>query len=111
VDKPWGYELIWAHTDRYVGKILHIRAGESLSLQFHRRKDETIMLLAGRMRFEHDEHGERLARLEHLAHHFELPEEACATWRALYTGVQKLIDDVHEHVHLENNVLFPRYAG
>jgi len=65
----------------------------------------------GRMRFEHDEHGERLANLEHLAHHFELPEEACATWRALYTGVQKLIDDVHEHVHLENNLLFPRYAG
>ena len=65
----------------------------------------------GRMRFEHDEHGERLANLEHVAHHFELPEEACPTWRALYAGVQKLIDDVHEHVHLENNVLFPRYAG
>jgi regulator of cell morphogenesis and NO signaling len=65
----------------------------------------------GRMRSEHDEHGERLANLEHVAHHFELPEEACPTWRALYAGVQKLIDDVHEHVHLENNVLFPRYAG
>jgi regulator of cell morphogenesis and NO signaling len=65
----------------------------------------------GRMRFEHDEHGERLANLEHVCRHFELPEEACPTWRALYAGVQKLIDDVHEHVHLENNVLFPRYAG
>ncbi len=49
VEKPWGYELIWAHTDRYVGKILHIRAGEALSLQYHLRKDETIMLLSGRM--------------------------------------------------------------
>jgi regulator of cell morphogenesis and NO signaling len=65
----------------------------------------------GRMRHEHDEHGERLLNLERLAHHFELPDEACPTWRALYAGVQKLIDDVHEHVHLENNVLFPRYAG
>ena len=49
VAKPWGHELIWASTDRYVGKILHIRAGEALSLQYHREKDETIMVLAGRM--------------------------------------------------------------
>jgi mannose-6-phosphate isomerase len=52
VDKPWGYELIWAKTDRYVGKILHVRAGEALSLQYHRVKDETIMVLTGRLRFE-----------------------------------------------------------
>ncbi len=51
VEKPWGYELIWAHTDRYVGKILHINAGESLSLQYHERKDETIHVLSGRMVF------------------------------------------------------------
>lgn len=49
VQKPWGHELIWANTDRYCGKILHIRAGEALSLQYHRVKDETIMLLSGRM--------------------------------------------------------------
>lgn len=49
VGKPWGHELIWARTERYVGKILHIRAGEALSLQYHRVKDETIMLLSGRM--------------------------------------------------------------
>ncbi|RMH37700.1 MAG: cupin domain-containing protein [Deltaproteobacteria bacterium] len=53
VAKPWGHELIWAHTDRYVGKILHIRAGEALSLQYHERKDETIMVLSGRLRFEY----------------------------------------------------------
>lgn len=51
VDKPWGYELIWADTDRYVGKILHVKAGEALSLQYHERKDETIHLLCGEMRF------------------------------------------------------------
>jgi regulator of cell morphogenesis and NO signaling len=65
----------------------------------------------GRMRYEHDEHGERLANLESLAHGFELPDEACPTWRALYTGLRKLIDDVHEHVHLENNVLFARFGA
>lgn len=51
VDKPWGHELIWANTDRYVGKILHIKAGHALSLQYHERKDETIHLLRGEMRF------------------------------------------------------------
>ena len=51
VEKPWGHELIWAETDRYVGKILHIRAGEALSLQYHDEKDETIYVLRGEMRF------------------------------------------------------------
>ncbi|HET7250437.1 MAG TPA: cupin domain-containing protein [Gemmatimonadales bacterium] len=47
VEKPWGYELIWARTDRYVGKILHIEAGHLLSLQYHERKDESIYILSG----------------------------------------------------------------
>lgn len=47
VPKPWGHELIWAHTDRYVGKLLHIRAGHALSVQYHERKDETVHLLSG----------------------------------------------------------------
>jgi mannose-6-phosphate isomerase len=50
VEKPWGYELIWAHTDLYVGKILHIHSGEAFSLQFHEEKDETLHLLTGRVR-------------------------------------------------------------
>jgi mannose-6-phosphate isomerase-like protein (cupin superfamily) len=49
VDKPWGHELIWARTDRYVGKLLVIRAGKRLSLQYHERKDESIYVLRGRM--------------------------------------------------------------
>jgi mannose-6-phosphate isomerase len=59
VEKPWGHELIWAVTDRYVGKVLHIKAGEKLSLQYHRRKDETVMVWSGRMRFEHFQEGEQ----------------------------------------------------
>jgi mannose-6-phosphate isomerase len=52
VEKPWGYELIWAETEQYVGKILHVNAGEALSLQYHEMKDETIFLLSGRMLFQ-----------------------------------------------------------
>jgi mannose-6-phosphate isomerase len=58
VHKPWGHELIWAETDRYVGKILHIRAGEALSLQYHRVKDETIMVLSGKMQLVYFADGE-----------------------------------------------------
>jgi mannose-6-phosphate isomerase len=50
VDKPWGHELIWAHTDRYVGKILVIETGKRLSLQRHEVKDESILVRAGRLR-------------------------------------------------------------
>lgn len=49
VEKPWGYELWWAHNERYVGKLLHIKAGAQLSLQYHERKDETIHLFRGQM--------------------------------------------------------------
>src|SRR3954464_4185783 len=52
VEKPWGHELIWAHTARYVGKILHIKQGHALSLQYHQQKDETVHVLTGRMRFQ-----------------------------------------------------------
>jgi quercetin dioxygenase-like cupin family protein len=47
VEKPWGHELIWAHTDRYVGKVLHVEAGHVLSLQYHNLKDESIYVLTG----------------------------------------------------------------
>jgi mannose-6-phosphate isomerase len=47
VEKPWGYELRWAVTDRYLGKVLHIKQGEALSLQYHERKDEYLYLVRG----------------------------------------------------------------
>ena len=52
VEKPWGYELHWAKTDRYVGKVIHVTAGHALSLQYHNVKDETILLWQGRLQFE-----------------------------------------------------------
>jgi quercetin dioxygenase-like cupin family protein len=58
VRKPWGHETIWAHTERYVGKVLHIAAGHALSVQYHNRKDETIHLLSGEMIYRVQEDGE-----------------------------------------------------
>ena len=52
VEKPWGYELVFAATERYCGKIIVVREGEQLSLQFHRAKDETIYVQSGRAEFE-----------------------------------------------------------
>jgi quercetin dioxygenase-like cupin family protein len=51
VEKPWGYETIWAKTDKYVGKILRIHKNHKLSLQFHRFKEETILIKSGKMNF------------------------------------------------------------
>jgi mannose-6-phosphate isomerase-like protein (cupin superfamily) len=62
VEKPWGYELHWAKTDRYVGKILHVTAGHALSLQYHNIKDETMYLHSGTMLFESEESGRLVQR-------------------------------------------------
>jgi mannose-6-phosphate isomerase-like protein (cupin superfamily) len=57
VEKPWGYELIFAHTDHYVGKILHVDAGHALSLQYHEIKDETLFLTEGEVELIVEENG------------------------------------------------------
>jgi regulator of cell morphogenesis and NO signaling len=95
----------------------------SRELEAHMQKEEQIlfplMRVGGdlmiahpiaRMRVEHDEHGERLRTIERLSRNGVVPEGACPTWRALYAGVRKLVDDLMEHIHLENNVLFPRFV-
>jgi mannose-6-phosphate isomerase len=64
VDKPWGHELIWALTDDYCGKILFIKAGESMSLQFHRKKDESWLIHSGRAELEMAEAGKKVPALE-----------------------------------------------
>jgi mannose-6-phosphate isomerase-like protein (cupin superfamily) len=57
VAKPWGYEIVFAETDRYAGKILHLEPGHSLSLQYHERKDETIYVLSGEVLLSVEENG------------------------------------------------------
>ena len=68
VPKPWGHETIWAHTDAYVGKILHIKANQALSVQYHNIKDETILLWKGKLLFEIQQDGQ-------LTKHEVLPGE------------------------------------
>ena len=67
VDKPWGHELIWAVTDDYVGKLLFVKAGESLSLQFHREKDESWLVQSGRAKLELGSMGEPMLKEEVVA--------------------------------------------
>jgi mannose-6-phosphate isomerase len=67
VEKPWGSELIWALTDQYAGKILFVRAGESLSLQFHNVKDESWYVLGGRAKLELGKAGESMLEEEVIA--------------------------------------------
>jgi mannose-6-phosphate isomerase len=52
IEKPWGYELLWAHTPKYVGKIIFVKKGHRLSLQYHERKDETMYVYSGKARIE-----------------------------------------------------------
>ena len=61
VEKPWGHELIWAHTERYAGKVIVIEAGRRLSLQYHERKLESILVVSGRLRL-HLEDGDGVLR-------------------------------------------------
>jgi len=96
--------------DRMIGEV-----------ESHLGKEEQIlfpMIKAGRgamaqgpirvMELEHDEHGANLGRIRHLTHDFHPPEEACASWKALYLGLEQLELDLMRHIHLENAVLFPK---
>lgn len=93
-------------------------------LEVHMKKEELILFPAMRqrseghldtpiaqMRHDHDDHGEHLRQLESVTDNFNLPEGACRSWQALYAGTAKLTNDLMEHIHLENNVLFPRYEA
>jgi regulator of cell morphogenesis and NO signaling len=101
-----------------LASLLHRMRGE---LEVHMKKEELILFPAMRrgvngladpiaqMRHDHDEHGEHLQRLGALTNGLTLPEDACRSWHALYAGLSKLTEDLMEHIHLENNVLFPRF--
>lgn len=93
-------------------------------LEVHMKKEELILFPAMRresngaldapiaqMRHDHDDHGVQLRKMESLTDNFTLPEDACRSWQALYAGSAKVTNDLMEHIHLENNVLFPRYEA
>ena len=93
-------------------------------LESHMQKEEQILFplmrqggnpaIGGpirRMTAEHDDHGAHLHAIEALTNDFTPPDEACTTWRALYTATHKFVDDLVEHIHIENNQLFPRFVA
>ncbi len=103
-----------------VDLLAHLRAEMTL----HQKREEVVlfpMMLAGggpmitaaiaTMRVEHDDHGASLSAIDRLTHDRTAPNDACATWRALCTGLTKFHNDLVMHVHLENNVLFPRFTN
>jgi mannose-6-phosphate isomerase len=67
IDKPWGYELIWAEAEEYVGKVLFVRAGQALSLQYHEQKDESWLVQDGRASLELGQVGGELTTVEIIA--------------------------------------------
>jgi len=78
---------------------------------FKRGGHPMAMQPIGVMRHEHTQHGEQLERLGQLTNEHTPPDGACNTWRALFAGTARLTDDLMQHIHLENNVLFPRFEG
>jgi regulator of cell morphogenesis and NO signaling len=106
---------------RGITALLERMSGE---LEVHMKKEELILFPAMRrgghpmiaqpiavMLAEHDDHGAHLRELEALTKDFAAPEDACPSWRALYVGAKKLVDDLMEHIHTENNILFPRFMA
>ena len=110
-----GYEL---------AELARLFAGLRVELEQHMEKEEQVLfplILQGRgamalapitvMESEHDGAGEILRRLREITHDYAVPEGACTSWRALWAGLEQLEHDLHEHIHLENNVLHPRALG
>ena len=91
VEKPWGHEIWWAETDDYAGKLLHVEAGQALSLQLHREKDETSYLLSGRLRLIRGSTADELEGQEIGPGH---------TWR-IEPGVVHSIEAIEDSVVLE----------
>lgn len=85
VEKPWGWELIWAHSEHYCGKILFVREGEQLSLQFHNRKDETIYVHQGRIEIEIGEDAE--PKVVEAGAAFRIRPGMVHRWRALEDSI------------------------
>jgi regulator of cell morphogenesis and NO signaling len=117
-------KVLEVHRDKepeMLTELLSVVLGLKADLEPHMMKEEMIlfpMIEGGRgsmadgpiavMREEHDLVGTTLKRLRELTRDYEVPAQACNTWRALWHGLAALERELHEHIHLENNILFPR---
>lgn len=107
------------HAPKGLSVVLRRLIGE---MEVHMKKEELILFPAIRrggmpgienpiavMRADHDDHDRAVAEIRRLTHDLTLPEDACRTWTALYQGLAAFLDDLHEHIRLENEVLFPQF--
>ncbi|HJS73313.1 MAG TPA: iron-sulfur cluster repair di-iron protein [Vicinamibacteria bacterium] len=120
-------KVLEVHQDKepeLLRELLAVYLALESELAVHMQKEERIlfpMILRGQgfladgpifvMREEHDQAGRALKRLRELTNDYEVPPRACNTWRALWHGLAALEESLHEHIHLENNILFPRALG
>jgi regulator of cell morphogenesis and NO signaling len=117
-------KVLEVHRDKepeLLAELLAVYLALESELSMHMQKEERIlfpMILRGQgyladrpifvMREEHEEAGRALKRLRELTNDYEVPPRACNTWRALWHGLAALEESLHQHIHLENNILFPR---
>ena len=104
VPKPWGYELIFAKTDRYVGKIIHVNRGESLSLQFHEMKEETLFVVRGELRLTIEHDGDRRVIGLREGEAFHIPPRLIHRMEAVVdTDVAEVsTPEIHDVIRLED---------
>jgi mannose-6-phosphate isomerase len=104
VDKPWGYELIFANTGRYAGKILHVNRGECLSLQYHEMKEETLFVVHGELRLTIESEGDRRVLTLREGEAFHIPPRLIHRMEAVVdTDVAEVsTPELHDVVRLED---------
>ena len=118
---PLAEKVASVHAGAFPAEILPLLQAMQADLLSHMQKEEQILfpMLANGMRHsaampirvmmhEHIEHEQSVARLQELTHHFTPPAEACSSWQRLYADLQTLVNDLHDHIELENSVLFAR---
>jgi regulator of cell morphogenesis and NO signaling len=120
-------KVLEVHRDKdpdRLSELVEVFAGLKAELELHMAKEEQILFpmikqgqgpMAGgpvsMMEQEHESAGAALRRLRELTKDYQIPPEACTTWRALWHGLAALEESLHQHIHLENNILFPRALG
>ena len=118
---PLAQKVAQVHADTFPAEVPDLLAYMQNELLMHMMKEERMLFPminqgVGRgaampisvMMHEHEEHDQAIARLEELTNNFELPEGACGSWTRLYTLAKEMVDDLKDHIHLENEIFFPR---
>ena len=118
---PLAQKVAQVHADTFPAEVTDLLAYMQNELLMHMMKEERMLFPminqgVGRgaampisvMMHAHEEHDQAIARLEELTNNFELPEGACGSWTRLYTLAKEMVDDLKDHIHLENEIFFPR---